>query len=213
MGVFLLCPFLQYRQDLYLEPHWFTLTAAVVMMQQREWGWSAVVWGVSCAMYQLSWVLLPFALLYGLRRGGIRGALRQAGLATLGFLLVVGPFVASASRRIASNTVGQWSRLPHALAEPMNISFWLTYIVRPDELKFVQAALLTGMFLYCAVRRRCASLTDTLRWMVLALAVFIPLNVIVDGYFYLTLLLTVMLYVCAANDWWESPDEGHPARA
>ena len=203
LGLFLLCPFLQYRHDLYLEPHWFTLVLATLLMQRRRFVWSALVWGISCAVYQLSWVIYPFVLLNAYRRRGVLEALKVFGLTGLGAMLVSGPFLKSASSRIASNTVGQWSRLPHALADPINVSYWLTYVIRPDHLKWVQAALLIILFGFCWIRQCCRTLADTLRWMCWALAIFIPLNVIVDGYFYLTLALLLLLFVCVAEGWWD----------
>ena len=205
LGVFLLCPFLQYRHDLYLQPHWFLLVLAVVLMQQGKFLWSAAVWGMSCAVYQLSWVIFPFVVLHAYRRGRIREAAIVMFGGVAGALLLAGPFLRSAGSRISSNTVGQWSRLPHALADPINVSYWLTYLVRPDQLKWLQALVLVGLFGYCCAKERCASLADTLRWMVVGLAVFIPMNVLVDGYFYLTLLLMLLLYVCVANEWWREP--------
>ena len=207
LGLFLLCPFLEYRHDLYLQPHWFAVVVAVVLMQRRHFLWSGLVWGFSCGIYQLSWVIFPFVLLYAYRRGGLSEASKVLGLAATGAMLMCGPFLASASRNIASNTVGQWSRLPHALADPMNVSYWLTFFIHPDQLKFVQAGLLTALFFYCVVTDRCRTLADGLRWMCVALAVFIPLNVLVDGYFYLTLLLVILLYICAENGWWSERDE------
>jgi len=38
--------------------------------------------------------------------------------------------------------------------------------------------------------------------MIVALATFVLLNVLVDSYFYLMLLVVVMVYVSVANDWW-----------
>ncbi len=203
LAVFLLCPFLQYRHDIYLEPHWFTLAVAVVLMQRRRFLLAAVAWGASCAVYQLSWVVVPFVALNAYRRRGWLELGKVLAATLLGALLVSGPFLASASKRIASNTVGQWDRLPHALADPINVSYWLTYLIRPSQLKWVQAIVLTGLFGYCFLRRRCATLTDTLRWMCCALAIFIPLNVLVDGYFYLTLALMLLFFICAANGYWE----------
>ena len=210
IAVFLLSPFLQYRHDLYLAPHWLLLATAFVMLQRRWSGWGAVVFGLSMAVYQLSWVLWPFVLLYALRRRGWLEVLRTGGLSLLGMAVVIGPFLRSALQRIASNTVGQWSRLPHALAEPMNLSYWVTYLVRPDQLKWVQLLVLSCMFFYCLGKGRCRTLEDTLRWMGAALAVFIALNVLVDGYFYLTLLLLLLIYTLSAEGVW-TVQEPEPA--
>ena len=202
IGVFLLCPFLQYRHDLYLEPHWLVLTASIVLLRYRRYGWAALLFGVSMALYQLSWVLFPFLVLFAWRRHGWLEALKAAVLGLGGMLLVMAPFLRSATKRIASNTVGQWSSLPHALADPINLSYWLTYLVRPDQLKWVQLVVMAGIFGYCVFRQRCETLVDTLRWMSVALTFFIMLNVLVDGYFYLTLLLLLLMYTFAATGLW-----------
>ena len=211
IGLFVLCPFLQYRHDLYLQPHWFALTAAVVLAQRRSFVWAAVAFGASMALYQLSWVLLPFFVLYAFRRGSWTEAAKTVVLAVAAMLAIVGPFLRSAMARISSNTVGQWSHLPHALADPMNLSYWLTFLVRPDQLKWVQLAVMTVIFVYCVMRQRCRTLVDTLRWMSVALALFIALNVLVDGYFYLTLLLLLLLFTCAAIGVWPQSDTSEKA--
>ena len=213
IGVFLLSPFLQYRHDLYLAPHWLTLVGAVALMRWRHFAWAALVFGLSMGIYQLSWVIFPFLILNGYRRGGWREAIKLTALSGAGMLAVVGPFLAWASRRIANNTVGQWSKLPHALADPINLSYWVTFVVRPDHLEWVQLVVLTAMFAFCIVHGRCRSLLDTLRWMSAALAVFIALNVLVDGYFYLTLLLLMLLYTFVATGTWPDPmDDGELSR-
>lgn len=206
VALFVLSPFLQYRHDLYLAPHWLLLTAAMVLVQRRWFGCGAAVFGLSMAVYQLSWVIWPFLLLYALQRRGWWEALRSAGFSLLAMAAVVGPFLRSALQRIASNTVGQWSRLPHALADPINLSYWMTYLVRPDQLKWVQLSVLTAVFFYCLVMGRCRTLEDTLRWMCVALAIFIALNVLVDGYFYLTLLLLLLMYTLIAEQIWLPAD-------
>ena len=202
IGVFLLSPFLQYRHDLYLQPHWLALTGSIVLLRYGKELWSALLFGVSMAIYQLSWVLFPFLVLYAYRQGSWRGALKAAGLGLAGMLLIVGPFLKSAAARIAGNTVGQWGHMPHALADPINLSYWVTFLVRPDQLKWIQLLVMSGIFGYCLARRRCETLVDMLRWMSVALTLFIMLNVLVDGYFYLTLLLLLLLYTFAASGLW-----------
>ncbi len=108
--------------------------------------------------------------------------------------------------RISSNTVGQWGRFEHAIADPMNISYWLTYIVHPDKLLRVQAALMIAIFAWCVLKRRCATLEDTLRWTVVALTIFTLCNSIVDGYFFLMLLVPMLLFTLVANGWLRGPE-------
>ncbi len=206
LALFVLSPFLQYRHDLYLQPHWLTITASIILLQRRYFGWAAALFGVSMGLYQLSWVIFPFFLLYAYRRGRWAEASRSALIGFGAMFLVVGPFLRSATQRIASNTVGQWGRMPHALADPINLSYWATFLVRPDQLEWVQLAVMTGIFTFCVIRNRCRTVTDTLRWMSWALAFFIALNVLVDGYFYLTLLLLLLMYTCAAMGIWPDPE-------
>lgn len=207
LTLFLLSPFLQYRHELYLQPHWFTLVLAFVLTQRRRFGWAALVFGVSMAVYQFSWILFPFLLLYGFRRRGWPEAFKLALLGSLGSLAVAGPFIPAAAHRIANNTVSQWGQLPHAMADPMNLSYWATFIIPPHSLLPFQAALTIAIFAVCVFRGRCASLADTLRWMSLALTVFVLFNVIVDGYFFLMILLVLLVYTAIANDWWASPQD------
>ena len=206
LGLFLLCPFLQYRHELYLQPHWFTLVAIYVLMQRRHFAWAALVFGVSMAIYQFSWILFPFFLLNALRRRGWLESIKLALLAVLGLLAVAGPFLLSATRHIANNTVGQWGLMAHAEAMPINLSYWVTYLIRPDKLLRLQAALMIAIFVYCVARKACTTLEDTLRWSIIALTVFTLFNVLVDGYFYLMLLVPMLIYTCVANGWWVEPE-------
>jgi uncharacterized membrane protein len=205
LALFLLCPFVQYRHELYLQPHWFALVLGFVLMQRRHFAWAAVAFGVGMAIYQFSWIIFPFFVLNALRRRGLFEALKLAVIGILTTLVIVGPFLKSASHRIASNTVSQWGLMPHAHADPINLSYWATYLIHPDHLLRLQAVLMIAIFGYCFVTGRCKDLADTLRWMIIALSCFILLNVLVDSYFFLMLLVVVMVYVCVANGWWAEP--------
>jgi hypothetical protein len=47
---------------------------------------------------------------------------------------------------------------------------------------------------------------DTVRWMLIALTAFVLLNILVDGYFFLMLLVVLLVYTCVANAWWAEID-------
>ena len=205
VGLFVLCPYLQYRHELYLAPHWFAMVLSFVLMQRRRFAWAAFVFGIGMGIYQFSWILFPFFVLNALRRRGWGEAVKLVLAGAAGALVMVGPFLPSASKRIASNTVGQWAGAMHANADPMNLSYWVTYVVHPDKLLRLQAVLMVGIFGYCVFRGRCMDVADTLRWMIVALTVFILCNVMVDGYFYLMLLVPMLVYTCVANGWWREP--------
>jgi hypothetical protein len=205
VGLFVLGPYLQYRHELYTQGHFLSLIVIFVLMQRRWFGWSALAFGVSMAMSQFSWVIFPFFLMNGLRRGGWKEVGRMGLLAAVGVGVVMVPFHHTGTGRIAHNAVGQWDALQRAIARPINLAFWVTNVVRPVNLKWIQLALLSGIFGFCWLRGRCRDLADTLRWMVAAWVVFILLNVLIDGYFYLMLLVPMMVYVCVANGWWDAP--------
>ncbi len=207
VALFLTCPYLQYRHELYNQPHWLSLVIAFVLMQRRRFLLAALTWGVSMALYQFSWILLPFFLLNGFRRRGWTEVSKLLVASMAGAMVIVGPFLSSASRRIASNTVGQWGLRQHADADPINLSYWITYMIHPDKLLRLQAVMLVGIFLFCLWKRRCTTLADTVRWMVASLTLFILLNVLVDGYFYLMLLVPMLVYVCVDNGWWKDYPE------
>lgn len=207
LALFLTCPYLQYRHEIYNQPHWLSLVVVFVLMQRRRFVMAALAFGVSMAIYQFSWIMFPFLLLNAWRRRGWLETGKLATAAAVAALSVVGPFLRSAFARISSNTVGQWGLRTHADAEPINLSYWLTFLVSPGHLLRVQALLLVGIFLYCCMRDRCRTFADTLRWMLIGVTTFILLNVLVDGYFYLMLLIPLLIYTCVANGWWrEYPD-------
>ena len=212
IGLFALCPYLQYRHELYTQGHFFSLIVVFVMMQRRHFAWAAAAFGLSMVISQFSWVIFPFFLLNALRRGGWKEVGRMMALAILAALALMGPFFASGTGTIAHNAVGQWDRLVRPIARPMNLSFWVSYLIRPIYFKWLQLALLSAIFVFCWQKNRCADLADTLRWMITALILFILLNVLVDGYFYLMLLVPMLVYTCVVSGWWDEPPVG-PVKA
>lgn len=207
-ALLVLSPYLQYRHDLYTEGHWFSLILVFVLMQRGRFGWGAAVFGISMAISQFSWVIFPFFLLNALRRRGWLEVLRTAAIAAAAAVAVVLPFLRWAVGTIGRNTVGQWDSLVRPIARPMNLAYWASYVVQASHLKWIQLAILSAIFFFCFVQRRCSNLEDTLRWISVAWIVFILFNVLLDGYFYLMLLVPLLVYTCVANDWLASPTIG-----
>jgi len=201
VGLFVLCPYLQYRHELYTQGHFFSLIVIFVLMQRGRFAWAAVAFGVSMVISQFSWVIFPFFLMNGLRRGGWREVGRMALIAGGTAAAIMWPFLASKAGDIAHNAVGQWDLLERPIARPINVAFWASYLIRPVHLKWVQLVVLTGIFCFCWAKGKCADLADMLRWMVAALTVFILLNVLIDGYFFLMLLVPMLVYTVSANGW------------
>lgn len=204
-ALLVLSPYLQYRHDLYTEGHWFSLVVIFVLMQRSRFGWAAAAFGVSMAISQFSWVIFPFFLLNALRRRGWAEVLRTAALSALTAAAVVLPFLRWAAATIGRNAVGQWDSILRPIARPMNLAYWASFVVRASQLKWIQLALLSAIFLFCFARKRCSSLEDTLRWMSIAWIAFILFNVLLDGYFYLMLLVPLLVYTCVANNWLSAP--------
>ena len=203
LALFYLNPFLQYRHELYIAPHWLTLVVAFLLLFRKRNLSAAFVFGISAAVYQFTWLIIPFVLLYAYRNRGLREAAKQAAVCCLGALLVVGPFLRAAAGRIFNDTVTDWGMATHADAMPMNFSYWVTYLVPPSQLLHLQVALMVGIFVVVLFKRRCTSLEDTMRCSTLALTLFILCNVLVDGYFYLMLLVVLLCYLCIANGYWQ----------
>ena len=206
IGLFMLCPYLQYRHELYTQGHFFSLILVFFLMQRRHFAWAAAAFGLSMVISQFSWVIFPFFLLNALRRGSWKEVFRMAAFASLTALVLLSPFLTSGTGTIARNAVGQWDSLAHPIARPINLSFWASYLIRPAKLKWLQLTILSVVFCFCWLDKRCADLADSLRWMITALTIFILLNVIVDGYFYLMLLVPMLVYTCVANGWWAEAD-------
>jgi hypothetical protein len=202
-GLFLLNPLVQYRHELYSQPHWLLLIAALALFAHRRYGWSALAFGAGVAMYQLLWVIFPFFLLNAFRRQGWKEVMKLGALAALAAGAIDGVFVVRDLHQVLGNTVGQWSLLPHPVADAMNLSYWVSYAIAPAHLCWVQAVLLVGIFACAALRGPCGEAADMVGWMLVALTLFIMLNVLIDGYFYLTVLLLASAYVCIANGWWD----------
>ena len=207
ISLLVLNPYLQYRHELYTQGHFLSLIVVFVLLQRRRFAWSALAFGVSMVISQFSWVIFPFFLMFGLRRSGWKEVGRMALLAFVAAAALVSPFLVANASHIAHNSVGQWDTFGRAIARPMNLSFWASYVVPLSSLKWIQLFLLTVVFLFCWIQGRCQDLADMLRWMIAALTVFILLNVIVDGYFYLMLLLPMLVYTCVANEWWATPGD------
>ena len=205
---FLLGPYLLYRHELYTPPHWLTLAAALLLAHAGRLRLAALLFGVSIALSQFSWILLPFFLLYLLQTHGPRAALKSFALSLLAAAALVLPFLLADSHAFLVGTLSHWSAIG-LTARPINLSFFTAALVGPQHLPLVQLVVLAVLFLAALRTRACGTFAGTLRLMALALASFVLLNFLVWGYFFLLLELLILLHLLAAEDAF-TPAASHP---
>ena len=73
IGLFVVCPYLQYRHELYTQSHFFSLILVFVLMQRRHFSWAAAAFALTMLISQFSWVIFrsscstPYAEEHGRR--------------------------------------------------------------------------------------------------------------------------------------------------
>ncbi len=206
LGVFFCSPYLQYRHELYTVPHWLCLTASLLLMGRGRLGWSAFWMGVSISMSQFSWVVFPFYLLFWWQRHGARAFWRAVGVSAATAAVLVLPFLLLSPGSFLYGTIGHWEGQAVS-ARVINLSSAAAAVVGSGRLVIVQAIVVGGWIAYSMARRRCGTATRCLRQMCVALTMFVLLNVLVWGYFFLLIGLLLVLYTFSANGWLVGEDE------
>ena len=205
LSLFLLSPYLIYRHEIYTEPHWLSVVACLLLAHRRRWIAAALIFGVSVSLSQFSWVLFPFFMLFALEGCGLGSALALGAATILAGSLVTLPFLVWSPHAFSYGVLTHWQSIA-INARPVNFSYWTARLLGgTSHLQLVQFILLSGIFVYCAYNRSCATLTGCLRWMSVALATFILLNLLIWGYFFLLLELLLLLHILSANDWLAEP--------
>lgn len=201
IALLLMCPYLQYRHEIYIQPHWLSLAVCFVLLQRQRALAAAVAFGWSMATSQFSWILLPLFLLYVFRRSGMASSAVAAIIASFVFAAIVGPFFVWSPHGFVYSVLTHWTELYAVNAGPMNLSYWMTRFLPISFLQPIQAFVVGLILLHCALREDFTSLADCFQWMSISLLSFILLNRLVWEYFYLSLLLVMILSVVARNRW------------
>ncbi len=81
---------------------WLAALIAAWILHERGWLSGALV-GVACAIKQTAWFAAPFYLLWVWREHGVREALRRAGAALAGFVLINLPWIIASPRAWAES--------------------------------------------------------------------------------------------------------------
>lgn len=198
LATFLLGPYLLYRHELYSPPHWLALAAALLLANAGRLRLAALLFGVSVAMSQFSWIVLPFLLLFLFEVYGARAAAECLALSLLAAAVLVLPFLLAGPHAFLFGTLSHWG-LIGLTARPVNLSFFTAALVGPQHLALVQLVTLIAVFVVAMRAHACRSFAGTLRMMALALASFVLLNLLVWGYFFLLLELLLLLHLLAAE--------------
>ena len=188
-SLFFLCPYLQYRHEIYPSPHWLALAGAVFFIRRGHAIGAGLAYGWSLATSQFSRVLFPFFFVWVRSLLGWGKAARVAALAGITALVIVAPFVLTAPAAFYAGVFGHWSSTVNV--STLNLSFFPAQTLGLPALRFVQGLVVLGLGLV-AVRRSQASF-DGLGFMALALLTFLLLNSLVWVYFYLTVLFLLVL--------------------
>jgi hypothetical protein len=182
-SLFLLCPFFQYRHDLYETPEWLLLTCFVVVLSRRKLLWGGFILGIGLTLTPFNFVLVPFYLLYLVKTFNLGKAVLALVTMGIGVLLVVGPFLLWSFSDFTSSLVNGLDRKAVVLSTPsVNLAYLVYQLVPIRYAKIIQAVVLAVVLFMAWPRMKC--LADCLAWMTIGLLLFIALNTYVNGYFY-----------------------------
>ncbi len=199
IAVFFLAPYVQFRFEIYYAPIWLCLAAALTLfVRGRTWA-STILIGIGIAMSQFVWVMFPLYLLFFLQRYGVKKAAQVLAVSLASALILIGPFLVLSESSFYYGILGHWQNTVNL--RPANLSFWVMRVVGVRHLQLVQATVLALLFLWCLVKKKCATPVATLQWMSFALLLFVLLNALVWGYFFLLIGLMLLIYTLAANGW------------
>ncbi len=204
LAIWLLSPYLLYRHEIYTPPHWLALVAALLLLNQRRLPASAILFGLSIAMSQFSWILFPFVLLHLFERHRTRVTFVYATTALFTAAAILLPFFVWSPHAFTFGVLSHWQQQTVS-ARPVNLSFWLATLLSPRALQPAQLLVLAAVFLVSAARHTCQTFAGLLRMLAVALTAFILLNILVWGYFFLLLELLLLLFVASANGWLDTP--------
>jgi hypothetical protein len=188
-ALFLLLPYLQYRHEIYLGPHWLALAGTAFLMARGRPLLAAASFGVGMAMSQFSWVVFPLLIAHLWLARGPREASQALGVAIVVFGALVGPFLLWTPAPFLHGIFGHWAETVNLTTA--NLSFFVVRFGSLTVLRWAQA--LATLALLAVATRRLTTLSECFGAMAIVLVGFILLNSIVWVYFFLTVLLLLVL--------------------
>lgn len=192
VSIFLLCPYFQYRHDLYEIPEWLVLALVMVCLQRRHPLLAGLVFGAALALSPFNWVIFPFFLLYLYRAYSLKFAALAFGLSVLVGLVFVLPFVLWSAPLFFDNVLGGFDKKAGLVFTPsVNLSYFLYQPLPLRFAKVVQGLDLLVVFYFAW--RKLQTLADCFAWMAVALFLFIALNSFINTYFYFFIFFLLVL--------------------
>lgn len=205
LGIFLLCNYLTLRHDLYLQVYWLVLIITSICMCRGRLFTAAVAMGAALATSQLTLTIFPFLLLHAWQKEGCKKALQVAAVLFGTAACIIGPYAITNPHGMFYGIFLRYYGSSIDLDEhtrPMNLVYWVAHVIQPEQIKWIQFAALVALFGYAVLKNRCRDGAGCLAMMMPAYLSFIMMNVLLDGYFYLTFLILAVAYLCTVNEWW-----------
>ena len=116
MTVFLLCPYLQFRHELYLGVIWLYLAIVFYAIKKNNLILSTLFVAISACSYQLLWVVVPFYFVYLFKKCKMKIFAIYVALFLAVCAVIILPFALWAPEPFIRGTVGHWAGQAYVMA-------------------------------------------------------------------------------------------------
>jgi hypothetical protein len=205
LGTYLLSNYVIYRHEIYLQIYWLMLMIMAILLSRGRTLAAALALGIAIGTSQLTLAIFPFLLLHALQKDGWIKAIKATAVTLGSAAAILIPFVVWKPNTMLYGIAGRYYGHNSVNARPMNLVYWIAHVVPPNHMQLVQMAALVSVFGVAVLKRSCRDAAGCLAMMMTAYLLFIMLNVLLDGYFYLTFLVLAIAYLCTVNSWWAEP--------
>lgn len=193
LSIFLLSPYLQSRHDIYMNIYLLSLAATFALLWKKNLIGAALLFGWSLSVYQFSWVLAPFLLIYLFTNFSIKKLILPIVLAVLVALIIIGSFVLWSPSDFAYGVLTHWDNTNQVDAETINLSYFITLVLPLKYLQYFQAIVVLVILAFSY--KKIKTLGEVTNWMTIAILAFALLNILVWTYFYEAILWLLTLNV------------------
>lgn len=195
MAVFLLCPYLQYRHELYLGVIWLYLAIVFYAIKKNNMILSTLLVAISACSYQLLWVVVPFYFIYIFKKCGMKIFAVYVALFLAVCAVVILPFALWAPEPFIRGTVGHWAGQAYVMAA--NLSTLAASFIGWGALHILQSIIMLALLLLAL--KKTEIYADIYLWAAIALTLFIAFNTFIDAYFYLIVFLVLIMFALSVE--------------
>jgi hypothetical protein len=190
MTILLLCPYLQFRHEIYLGVIWLYLAIAFYAIKKDNLALSTLFMAIGACSYQLLWIVVPFYFVYLFKKYKTKIFAIYATAFLAICTIIILPFALWAPDPFISGTVGHWAGQAYVMAA--NLSALAAFFIGWSSLHILQSISLLAIFLLAL--RSTEKYADIYKWTAIALTLFIALNTFIDAYFYLIVFLVLIMF-------------------